>query len=289
MPASAFSLGIIRAAVQGTFLVSILITSFSALGHLPVTIFRPTGAMKLLPWSFYDFLLRPKPMEIFKWLLVIVLLFATVGFLTPVATKLALLLVVFYQGVLRSFGHFNHDEMLAIYYLAVLAFTPCGDGFSIDNVLIRKRKDRPSFAYSYPVLLMWVLMSWTYFSSALIKLRVAGLNYFSPDNLPALAIYHSLDNLHDTQFKLAFWLPQVRQYLPVVVFAVLLWELLFPLVIFRRWRPWLLGFGIAFHLSTLFLMNIFFPFQLAMYLVFVNWDRFCASTLPRSDRMADST
>ena len=228
-------------------------------------------------------------MEIFKWLLVIVLLFATVGFLTPVATKLALLLVVFYQGVLRSFGHFNHDEMLAIYYLAVLAFTPCGDGFSIDNVLIRKRKDRPSFAYSYPVLLMWVLMSWTYFSSALIKLRVAGLNYFSPDNLPALAIYHSLDNLHDTQFKLAFWLPQVRQYLPVVVFAVLLWELLFPLVIFRRWRPWLLGFGIAFHLSTLFLMNIFFPFQLAMYLVFVNWDRFCASPLPRSDRMADST
>jgi len=289
VPASAFSLGIIRAAVQGTFLVSILITSFSALGHLPVTIFRPTGAMKLLPWSFYDFLLRPKPMEIFKWLLVIVLLFATVGFLTPVATKLALLLVVFYQGVLRSFGHFNHDEMLAIYYLAVLAFTPCGDGFSIDNVLIRKRKDRPSFAYSYPVLLMWVLMSWTYFSSALIKLRVAGLNYFSPDNLPALAIYHSLDNLHDTQFKLAFWLPQVRQYLPVVVFAVLLWELLFPLVIFRRWRPWLLGFGIAFHLSTLFLMNIFFPFQLAMYLVFVNWDRFCASPLPRSDRMADST
>ena len=31
-----------------------LATSFSALGQLPVTILRPTGLMKLLPWSFYD-------------------------------------------------------------------------------------------------------------------------------------------------------------------------------------------------------------------------------------------
>ena len=273
VPATAFSLGVIRALVEGTFLISVLFTSFSALGHLPVTIFRPTGAMKLLPWGVYDYLLKPYPMEIFKWLLVIVLLFATVGFLTPVTTKLALLLVVFYQGVLRSFGHFNHDEMLAIYYLGVLAFTPCGDGFSVDSLLARKPRERPTFAYSYPILLMWVLMSWTYFSSALIKIRVAGLKYLSPDNLPTLAIFHSLDNLHDTHFNLAFWLPQLRQYLPLVVLVVLLWELLFPLVIFRRWRPWLLGFGIVFHLSTLVLMNIFFPFQLAMYLVFVDWDR----------------
>ena len=272
VPASALSLGVLRAVVHGTFLISAHFTSFSAIGHLPVTILRPTGAMKLLPWSFYEYLLRPNAMEIFKWLLVLVLLFATVGFLTPVATKLSLLLVVLYQGVLRSFGHFNHDEMLASYCLAVLAFAPCGDGFSIDS-LRKSRKVHPQMAYSYPVLLMWVLMSWTYFSSALIKLRIAGLNYLSPDNLPALAIFHSLDNLHDTQFKFAFWLPHIRNYLPPVVFIVLLWELLFPLVIWRRWRPWFLAFGVVFHISTLFLMNIFFPFQLAMYLVFVDWDR----------------
>jgi hypothetical protein len=29
--------------------------------------------------------------------------------------------------------------------------------------------------------------------------------------------------------------------------------------------------GVVFHVSTLFLMNIFFPHQLAMYLVFVDW------------------
>ena len=273
MPQSAFALGVVRCIVHGTFLVSILFTSFAALGSLPVTILRPTGVMKLVPWSFYDQLLTPAAMVIFKCVLVLSLLFSTVGLFTAISTKTSFLLVLFYQGLLRSFGHFNHDEMIAIYYLAVLAFTPCGDDFSIDSRL-KSRSDRPLFAYAYPILLMQLLMAWAYFSSALIKLRVAGMKYLSSDNLPALAIFHSLDNLHDTHFRLAFLLPFVKDYLPFAVALVLVWELLFPLAIFwRRIRWWVLGFGIIFHVATLLLMNIFFPHQLAMYLIFVDWDR----------------
>ncbi len=276
VPSSAFALGVVRAIVHGTFLISVLFTSFSALASLPPTILRPTGAMKFLPWSFYDQLQTPSGMMTLKIAMVLSLLLSTAGSWTVVTTKTSLLLVVFYQGLLRSFGHFNHDEMLAIYCLAVLAFTPCGDAFSIDSRLATKgtKKERAWFAYAYPILLMQLLLAWTYFSSALIKIRVAGLKYFSVDNLPALAIFHSLDNLHDTGFRLAFLLPQVRTYLPFAVGLVLLWELLFPVAIFwRRARWWILGFGILFHISTLFLMNIFFPHQLAMYLIFVNWDR----------------
>jgi hypothetical protein len=252
----------------------VLLTSFSALGSLPATIMRPTGAMKFLPWSFFDSIQTPSGMVMLKIAMVLSLLLSTAGLLTVVSTKTSLLLVVFYQGLLRSFGHFNHDEMLAVYCLAVLAFTPCGDAFSLDSRVRKTKKDRPWFAYAYPILLMQLLMAWTYFSSALIKMRVAGLKYFSADNLPALAIFHSLDNLHDTQFRFAFLLPQVKAYLPFAVGLVLIWELLFPLAIFwRRARWWILGIGIVFHLSTLFLMNIFFPHQLAMYLIFVNWDR----------------
>jgi len=274
VPASAFALGVVRAIVHGTFLISVLLTSFSALGSLPPTILRPTGAMKFLPWSFYDQLQTPSGMMTLKIAMVLSLLLSTTGLLAVVSTKTSLLLVVFYQGLLRSFGHFNHDEMLAVYCLAILAFTPCGDAFSLDSRLAKVRKERPWFAYAYPILLMQLLMAWTYFSSALIKLRVAGWKYLSVDNLPALAIFHSLDNLHDTDFRFAFLLPQVKSYLPFVVGLVLLWELLFPVAIFwPRARWWILGTGILFHLSTLFLMNIFFPHQLVMYLIFVNWDR----------------
>jgi len=127
------------------------------------------------------------------------------------------------------------------------------------------------------MLLMQLLMAWVYFSSALVKMRVAGFKYLSPDNLPVLAIIHSLDNLHDTAFRFAFWLPQIRGVLPYVVGVVLVWELIFPLAVFsRRARWWILGFGILFHVMTLFLMNIFFPYQLVMYLIFVDWDRVAA-------------
>ncbi|HKR13108.1 MAG TPA: hypothetical protein VJT15_13695 [Pyrinomonadaceae bacterium] len=295
VPASAFALGVVRAIVHGTFLISVLVTSFSALGALPATILRPTGAMKLLPWSFYDQLLTPTGITVLQIAMVLSLLAGAAGLLTSVSTKTSLLLVVFYQGLLRSFGHFNHDEMLGVYCLAVLAFTPCGDAFSIDAWLRRttsflsafaplrelisrkgaktQRQARPLWVYAYPILLTQLLMAWVYFSSALIKLRVAGFNYLSADNLPSLSILHSLDNLHDTHFRLAFWLPQVRSYLPLAVGLVLVWELLFPLAIFWKRTRWLiLGVGVVFHLATLFFMNIFFPHQLALYLIFINWD-----------------
>jgi len=273
VPRSPFALGVVRSIVHGTFLISILFTSFSALGSLPPTILRPTGVMQLLPWSFYDQLQTPSGILILKTLMVSSLLLSTIGFGTVISTKTSLVLVVFYQGLLRSFGHFNHDEMIAVYFMVVLAFTPCGDAFSIDSRLRKTLKERPAFAYAYPILLMQLLLAWAYFSSALIKIRVAGMKYLSADNLPALAIFHSLDNLHDTSFKIAFMLPQVKQYLPFAVAFVLIWELLFPLAIFfQRLRWWILGIGVAFHIATLFVMNIFFPHQLAMYLIFVDWE-----------------
>jgi hypothetical protein len=271
---SALSLGIVRTIVSGTFLIATLATSFQPLGQLPITILRPTGVMKFLPWGFYERLLTPAGMYSLKSALLLSLLLSTMGFLTSASTKCSLVLVVFYQGLVRSFGHYNHDEMVAVYYLGILAFTPCGEAFSFDHWLRLTKPNQPPFAYGFPIFLMQLLMAWVYLSSALVKLRVAGMKYLSPDNFPVLAIFHSLDNLHDTNFRLAFWLPQFRMVLPFIVGLVLVWELLFPLAVFWRRVRWvILGLGIGFHIATLLFMNIFFPYQLAMYLVFVDWDR----------------
>jgi hypothetical protein len=230
--------------------------------------------MQILPWRFYDLLLTPAGMITLKWLMVLSLVAATIGCLTSLTTKSSALLFVFYEGLLRSFGHFNHDEMPAVYILIVLALSPCGDAFSCDSWRGKTQPRRSGFVYGYPILLMRVLLAWSYFSSALTKIRVAGLSYLSPDNLPTLAILHSLDNLHDTHFRLAFWLPHVREYTPIFVALVVLWELSFPLAIFfRRARLVILAMGIFFHLGTIFFMNLFFPYHLAMYLVFVDWEQ----------------
>jgi len=264
----------VRAGVCAFILCEVILSSFSDLGRLPVTLLRPTGAMQILSWRFYDLLLTPIGMGTLKSLMMLSLFTATIGCLTSLSTKSSALLFVFYEGLLRSFAHFNHDEMPAVYILIVLAFSPCGDAFSLDSWLGKTWPRRSGIVYGYPILLMRILLAWSYFSSALIKLRVAGLSYLGPDNLPGLAIVHSLDNLHDTHFRLAFWLPHVRQYTPVFVALVVLWELLFPLAIFfRRARLVILALGIFFHVGTMFFMNIFFPYHLAMYIVFVDWGR----------------
>ena len=274
VPTDAVALGMIRAGVCGFILFEILTTSFADLGKLPVTVLRPTGVMQLLPWRFYDSLLTPSGILTLKALLVFSLLAATCGWLTEFTTKSSGLLFVFYEGLLRSFSHFNHDEMPAAYILIALAFTPCGDAFSLDRHQGRKLPRPPGMVYGYPILLMRLLLSWSYLSSALMKLRLSGLSYFSSDNLPSLAILHSLDNLHDTQFRFAFWLPQVREYTPFVLALVVAWELAFPLAVFvKRLRAPILIGRVLFHLGTLFFMNIFFPYHLAMYLVFIDWGR----------------
>ncbi len=278
----------LRAAVSGVFLIAVLSTSFSSLGQLPATLLRPIGILQVLSWKFYDLLLTADGMSMLKWAIVISLVCSTIGYLTKWTTKASALLVLFYEGLVRSFGHFNHDEMLGVYCLIVLAFSPCGDGFAVDS-LPGKRTSRGTLAYGYPILLMQMLLAWTYFSSALIKLRVAGLRYFSKDNLPTLAIIHSLDNLHDTEFRLAFSLPAIWDYLPIVVILVFFWELLFPLAVFwKRSRWWFLSAGVVFHLATMLVMNVFFPFQLAMYAVFIDWPKLAkwATHLPILRRLA---
>ena len=274
MPTSAAALGSMRTVLFGFVLVDVLRTNFVDLGRLPITLMRPTGLLQVLSWRFYEVVLTPRGMLALKIALVVSLAAATAGYLTSASTKSAALLFLFYQGIVRSFGHFNHDEMPVVYMLIALAFTPCGDAWSIDSLLHRTRARVGDVVYGFPILLLRGLLAWSYFSSAVIKLRVAGLEYFNSDNLPTIAILHSLDNLHDTQHRLGFWLPSAVEFTAALALLIVLWELAFPLAIFSKWaRRIILPFGIIFHVATIFFMNISFPYHLAAYAVFIDWPR----------------
>lgn len=277
---TATAYGAVRAVVHGVFLVYVLRTDFASLGRLPVTIMHPPGLMEYFSWKFYDRLITPVGMTCLKWLLVAALLSGMIGYLTRLSVPCSAALVLLYQGILRSFGHFNHDEMLGIYCLLILAVTPCGDGFAVDRLGEPTPTRRRSFVYGYPIFMMQLLMAWIYCTSGLLKLRLSGTAYFLPDNLTTIAISHSLDNLHDTQFKIAFWLPAMRSFIPMMTAAAVTWEILFPLcLVWRRTTLWFLGIGVVFHMSSMLVLNITFPSQLALYLIFVNWER--AGTIAR--------
>ena len=62
VPDTAEALGMVRAGAFGFVLCEVLLTAFADLGRLPLMVLRPTGAMRLLPWSFYEKLLNPTSM-----------------------------------------------------------------------------------------------------------------------------------------------------------------------------------------------------------------------------------
>ena len=115
-------------------------------------------------------------------------------------------------------------------------------------------------------------MAWLYFSSALVK--VCGwIEVLEPRQFSGVGYLSLARQFARHKLQTRVLLPQIRQVLPVIVGLVLLWELAFPLAVFwRRSRGWILGFGVLFHLMTLFFMNLFFPYQLAMYLI-SSWER----------------
>ena len=240
--------------------------------------------MEYLSWKLYDRVVTPSGMLVLHILLVSAFTAASAGFWTEVSVKIATALYVFYGGILRSFGHFNHDEMVATWCLFIFALSPCGDGFAVGAMRVPIRPASP--LYGYPIFLMRCVLAWSYFSAGLLKLKLGGLEYFQPDSFLTLAVNNSLGNFHDTQFRLVFELINYRWLATLGVVAAVIFELSFPLAVFLpRLRWWILSVGVLFHAGTMLLMNITFPTQLLMYVVFVDWEsvfKARASTLPIS-------
>src|SRR5258708_37965985 len=147
---SALTLGVLRAGLHGIFLAVVMRDSFATIGRLPVLLFRPPGAMEYLSWKFYERVITPTGMVTLKAMLLAALLMGMLGWWTSASTKTSALLVILYQGVLSGFGGYSYERMPGILMLVVLAFTPCGDAFSLDG-LCGARTKRPVRAYPYPV------------------------------------------------------------------------------------------------------------------------------------------
>jgi hypothetical protein len=150
---------------------------------------RPPGIMEYLSWKFYDRLVTPQGMTALQVVLVVTLLLSTLGAFTNVTTKLSAALVILHQGILRSFGHFNHSEMVGLLFLVVLAASPCGEGFSLD-ARNKPSKDR-SFVFGYPIVLMQLIMAFSYCTAGLLKVRLAGWNLLDPNYQPVEQVLFS--------------------------------------------------------------------------------------------------
>jgi hypothetical protein len=180
-----------------------------------------------------------------------------------------------------SFDHLNPEivnagDSLRGIILFYLMLTPCGAAWSLDAWLRGRRhpgsRGQGIFIYPWALRLLFVQMVWIYFSNGLHK--VAGIDW-----LVGTSLYYVLADLTLARWSYAAW-PIPFFLTRLLSWAVLAWELLFPLLVLQRTaRRLALGFGVAFHLGIWVSMELGgFPlYMLCLYLPLVPWERWRAS------------
>jgi hypothetical protein len=113
---------------------------------------------------------------------------AAIGLATRASTIIAFGLGFYLLGLQNNFGKIHHRDAAVVLALLVLAFSQCGAALSADGwIASRKRPGRVppdlSAEFTWPARLVQVLVTFVFFSAGVSKLRHAGLEWITSDNL----------------------------------------------------------------------------------------------------------
>lgn len=206
------------------------------------------------------------------------LLLAAVGFKTrwTLAAGAALYLIV--GGMTRSYSKFGHAGLVPLYTLAVLCFTRCGDGWSLDRLIRQWRgqpvapADAPDPRYAWGRYVVWTVVAVSYVCAGLSKLFNGSLLWWSSTNMQRL-LYEEAFGFgagdHDLALKL-LWVPTAAFALMGIGTLVL--ELGMGLALFSRWARRLLPPMVALmHLGIDVFQRIPFYDLFFIQAIFYDW------------------
>jgi hypothetical protein len=236
--------------------------------------FAPWGMTALLPH------LPINPISV-KIAAVLLLVCSATGFLGIFCRTSALactILGLYALGIPQFYGKVNHDNHL-IWFVAILAVSPCGDFFSLDAVAAAwKRADRgipdppvASRVYALPLRLVMLLMGVIYFFPGFWKLWQCGFDWFLTDNLP-----RQLHLFWTWSFD-GHWLPPHRVDRHIVFSqiaggATVVFEVSFIFLMFsKKLRAMAALGGLVFHAATDRFMRISFLSLRVCYVALFDW------------------
>lgn len=203
------------------------------------------------------------------------------GLFSRTSSGLALVCGIILLGIPQLFGKVNHSHHL-MWFLMILAVSPCGDALSIDAIRRAWRRagqglihpPAPSTAYSRPLVFVWILLGIVYFFPGLWKLSVLGIDWFLGENLRN-HLYLKWSTLQDWQPILR--IDQIPTLLKFSGMATIVFELSFiALIFFPLGRLIATVAGLMFHNATWATMKISFWILQTCYVAFVPWQRLFA-------------
>jgi len=210
------------------------------------------------------------------------LVLSALGIFTRISTAGAFLLGTYLIGIPESFGKIHHADAILVWAMATLALSRSGDGWSVDALMrAARRPELPSTPrsgeYTWPIRMMWLVMSIIFFSAGVSKLRHGGLAFVTSDALATHFIHSNYGLGRPAGAPLVDWGLWFAHH-PVLCRAMgagsLLFELALPLALFSRWARRLVVPGVfSLQLGITFLMGPDFLRFAFCYLFWVPWEK----------------
>lgn len=266
-PAPAERLAVFRI-LLGLYVVNHLVTELpKLLGYttFPRSEFKPYGVVRALT----DAPLDPGLAKALIFVALGLAILFTIGVLHRVIAPLFAAVLLWVLTYRNSWSMLYHTENLEVLHVAILAFAPASDAWSID-AWWRRRRGRPApdssdGRHGWALRAAAMVTVIAYVLAGIAKLRLAGWGWLSGDQLKNQIAY---DNLRRAVLgaKPSVWATPLLEHpfvFNILAGMTMLVELGAPLAFLHRrvaaaWAVMAWGF----HVGVVFLMHIFFPYPL---------------------------
>jgi len=274
----------VRIVISAILLLSALWEDLPSIALLPPAQREPLGVLAVIEAATggaFAWLCRtPAALAVLQNATCLALLAALVGWRARFSAAAGAVLYLLTTGLLREYSSFYHTGLVPMYALAVLAWSPCGEAWSVDRWRAQRAgravppDDVPRVVDAWAVYAVWIVVAVSYVMAGVCKLR-AGPGWCHPLNIQAILLVDAL-----TPMQFSFDFTKLFLALPGWMFtlgsagavagelgmgAVLVWPRA------RAWVPWLM---VAMHVGIwLFQRVLFFDLILiqAIFLAPAAW------------------
>jgi len=288
-PTSADNLGLCRILLYGSMFLFYVLSPllFKSWGwHENFTLWGKVSPAFWTPVWLFAVLHLPQlstgPLIVIQSVWWLALALSCVGLFTRVSTAMSFILGAYLFGLPNNFGKIHHLDQLLLWAFMVMAFSRCGDAWSIDALTRKARTSSagivdppPSGEYTWPVHLIWVISAMVYAEAGLSKLRHSGIGWITTatmQNYLLQGYYHVSDSEPLTTWGLFFarthWLSST------LAATSLLFEIGILVALFSRKSRWILVPGVVgMQASIALFMGPNFYQMIMCQTLWVPWDR----------------
>jgi hypothetical protein len=230
----------------------------------------------LLP-GFEVFVTSPWALGFYEMGTALVLFLGLIGWRTRWTLPLGAAAYLVFAGLFRHYAWFYHTGLVPLYLLAVLAFLPAGDGFSVDRLRRLWRGTAGPSAhvatrrYGWARYAVWTALALPYVAAGFSKLRNGGPLWWDAVNFKYILFYSALRPM-EFSFDGGLLLTSAPDLLfEAMALAAILGEMFYGLVLVSKWGRWIMPtVMLGMHVGILFLQDILFFDLILLQVIFFN-------------------